>query len=111
MRISILISEILEKENGIMNKIASFTVNHLNLLTGVYVSRKDYLGEQVITTFDLRFTRPNEEPPMDNPGIHTIEHLVATFLRNDSERQYILDLWAAVQDFMLYLQAIYSLRI
>ena len=68
-----------------MNKIASFTVNHLNLLTGVYVSRKDYLGEQVITTFDLRFTRPNEEPPMDNPGIHTIEHLVATFLRNDSE--------------------------
>ena len=58
-----------------MNKIASFTVNHLNLLTGVYVSRKDYLGEQVITTFDLRFTRPNEEPPMDNPGIHTIEHL------------------------------------
>ena len=52
MRISILISEISEKENGIMNKIASFTVNHLNLLTGVYVSRKDYLGEQVITTFD-----------------------------------------------------------
>ena len=68
-----------------MNKIASFTVNHLNLLTGVYVSRKDYLGEQVITTFDLRFTRPNEEPPMDNPGIHTIEHLVATFLRNNEE--------------------------
>ena len=49
-----------------MNKIASFTVNHLDLLTGVYVSRKDYLGDQVLTTFDLRFTRPNEEPPMDN---------------------------------------------
>lgn len=65
-----------------MNKIASFTVNHLNLLPGIYVSRKDYLGEQVITTFDLRFTRPNEEAPMDNPGIHSIEHLVATFLRN-----------------------------
>ena len=56
-----------------MNKIASFTVNHLDLLTGVYVSRKDYLGDQVLTTFDLRFTRPNEEPPMDNPGIHSIE--------------------------------------
>ena len=65
-----------------MNKIASFTVNHLDLLTGIYVSRKDYIGEEVVTTFDLRFTRPNEEPPMDNPGIHTIEHLGATFLRN-----------------------------
>ena len=48
-----------------MNKIASFTVNHLNLLTGVYVSRRDYIGDEVITTFDLRFTRPNEEAPMD----------------------------------------------
>ena len=67
-----------------MNKIASFTVNHLDLLTGIYVSRKDYIGEEVVTTFDLRFTRPNEEPPMDNPGIHTIEHLGATFLRNHS---------------------------
>lgn len=65
-----------------MNKIASFTVNHLDLLTGIYVSRKDYLGEEVITTFDLRFTRPNEEPPMDTPGLHSIEHLGATFLRN-----------------------------
>jgi len=65
-----------------MNKIASFTVNHLNLLPGIYVSRKDNLGDQTITTFDLRFTRPNLEAPMDNPGIHSIEHLVATFLRN-----------------------------
>ena len=65
-----------------MNKIASFTVNHLDLLTGIYVSRKDYIGEEVVTTFDLRFTRPNEEPPMDNPGIHSIEHLGATYLRN-----------------------------
>ncbi len=65
-----------------MNKIASFTVNHIDLLTGVYVSRRDKIGDVVITTFDLRFTRPNLEPPMDNPGIHTIEHLVATFLRN-----------------------------
>lgn len=65
-----------------MNKIASFTVNHIDLLTGVYVSRRDKVGEEVITTFDLRFTRPNVEPPMDTPGIHTIEHLGATFLRN-----------------------------
>ena len=68
-----------------MNKIASFTVNHLNLLPGVYVSRRDYIGSEVVTTFDLRFTRPNLEPPMDNPGIHSIEHLVATFLRNHAE--------------------------
>ncbi len=68
-----------------MNKIASFTVNHLNLLTGVYVSRRDYIGDEVITTFDLRFTRPNEEAPMDTAGIHSIEHLGATFLRNDPE--------------------------
>lgn len=68
-----------------MNKIASFTVNHLDLLTGAYVSRKDYQGDVVLTTFDLRFTRPNEEPPMDTPGIHSIEHLVATFLRNHAE--------------------------
>lgn len=68
-----------------MNKIASFTVNHLDLLTGVYVSRKDYLKDQVLTTFDLRFTRPNVEPPMDTPGVHTIEHLWATFFRNHAE--------------------------
>ena len=68
-----------------MNKIASFTVNHLDLLAGVYVSRKDYQGDVVLTTFDLRFTRPNVEAPMDTAGIHTIEHLMATFLRNNKE--------------------------
>lgn len=68
-----------------MNKIASFTVNHLDLLTGIYVSRKDYLGQVTLTTFDLRFTRPNVEPVMDTAGIHTIEHLGATFLRNNDE--------------------------
>lgn len=68
-----------------MNKIASFTVNHLDLLTGIYVSRKDYLDSDTITTFDLRFTRPNVEPVMDTAGIHAIEHLGATFLRNDPE--------------------------
>lgn len=69
-----------------MEKIASFTVNHLDLLTGIYVSRKDFLEKDVtVTTFDLRFTRPNLEPVMDTSGLHAIEHLGATFLRNDSE--------------------------
>lgn len=68
-----------------MKKIASFTVNHLDLLTGIYVSRKDTIGDQVATTFDLRFTRPNVEPVMVTAGLHAIEHLGATFLRNDAE--------------------------
>lgn len=66
-----------------MEKIASFTVDHTTLLPGIYVSRKDPVGEEIITTFDIRFTRPNREPVLENPGIHTIEHLGATYLRND----------------------------
>lgn len=65
-----------------MEKIASFTVNHLDLLRGIYVSRKDRVGNSVVTTFDLRMTRPNKEPVMNTAEIHTIEHLGATFLRN-----------------------------
>lgn len=65
-----------------MEKIASFTVNHLVLLPGVYVSRKDHVGEHIVTTFDLRMTRPNLEPVMNTAEIHAIEHLGATFLRN-----------------------------
>lgn len=65
-----------------MKKIASFTVNHLSLLTGIYVSRKDNIGESIATTFDIRMTRPNFEPVMNTAEIHTIEHLGATFLRN-----------------------------
>ncbi|MDY2790582.1 MAG: S-ribosylhomocysteine lyase [Lachnospiraceae bacterium] len=65
-----------------MEKIASFTVNHLDLLRGIYVSRKDRVGNTVVTTFDLRMTRPNKEPVMNTAEIHTIEHLGATFLRN-----------------------------
>lgn len=68
-----------------MEKIASFTVNHLKLVPGVYVSRRDTVGEEVITTFDLRMTAPNKEPVMNTAEIHTIEHLGATFLRNDKE--------------------------
>lgn len=65
-----------------MKKIASFTVNHLSLKPGVYVSRKDHIGAKTITTFDLRMTSPNDEPVMNTAEIHTIEHLGATFLRN-----------------------------
>lgn len=65
-----------------MEKIESFKVNHLVLEPGVYVSRKDMVGEFVITTFDLRMTTPNKEPVMNTAELHTIEHLVATFLRN-----------------------------
>ena len=70
-----------------MKKIASFTVNHLDLYPGVYVSRKDIVGESVITTFDLRMTAPNREPVMNNAEMHTIEHLAATWLRNDESIQ------------------------
>ena len=65
-----------------MEKIASFTVNHLTLLPGVYVSRKDQVGAETITTFDIRMTRTNFEPVMNTAEVHTIEHLGATFLRN-----------------------------
>lgn len=65
-----------------MERIASFTINHLLLEPGVYVSRKDYAGKEVLTTFDLRFTTPNKEPVMSTAEVHTIEHLGATFLRN-----------------------------
>ncbi len=68
-----------------MKTIASFTVDHTKLLPGIYVSRKDYAGNEIITTFDLRMTRPNLEPVMNTGTIHTIEHLAATFLRNDAE--------------------------
>ena len=68
-----------------MEKIASFTIDHIKLLPGVYVSRKDTVGDNVITTFDLRMTKPNGEPVMNTAEIHTIEHLAATFLRNHKE--------------------------
>lgn len=65
-----------------MNKITSFTIDHLKLTPGVYVSRKDPVGDSVITTFDLRMTSPNDEPVMNTAEMHAIEHLAATFLRN-----------------------------
>lgn len=68
-----------------MKKITSFTINHLLLQPGVYVSRKDPVGGTVVTTFDLRLTSPNEEPVMNTAEMHTIEHLAATFLRNHKD--------------------------
>jgi hypothetical protein len=79
-------SEITKKRRRVkMEKIASFTIDHIRLQPGVYVSRKDQVGDQVITTFDLRMTSPNEEPVMNTAEMHTIEHLAATFLRNHKE--------------------------
>ena len=66
-----------------MEKITSFTIDHIRLQTGLYVSRVDYAGDQPITTFDIRMTRPNVEPVMDTAAIHAIEHLGATCLRNN----------------------------
>lgn len=68
-----------------MEKIASFTIDHIRLQPGVYVSRKDQVGDSVVTTFDLRMTSPNEEPVMNTAEVHTIEHLGATFLRNHKD--------------------------
>ena len=68
-----------------MEKITSFTVDHIRLVPGVYVSRRDMAGDTVITTFDIRMTSPNDEPVMNTAEVHTIEHLGATFLRNHGE--------------------------
>lgn len=68
-----------------MQKITSFTIDHIKLIPGVYVSRKDSVGSEVITTFDLRMTSPNDEPVMNTAEMHAIEHLAATFLRNHKE--------------------------
>lgn len=68
-----------------MKPIASFTIDHTRLLPGIYVSRKDSAGDSVITTFDIRITRPNYEPVLNTAEIHTMEHLGATFLRNHPE--------------------------
>ena len=68
-----------------MEKITSFTIDHLRLQTGLYVSRVDCAGQEKITTFDIRMTRPNLEPVMDTAAVHAIEHLGATYLRNDPQ--------------------------
>ncbi len=68
-----------------MEKIASFTIDHIRLLPGLYVSRKDSIGQEMVTTFDLRLTSPNDEPVMNTAEVHTIEHLAATYLRNEPQ--------------------------
>ena len=73
-----------------MDTIASFTVDHIHLEPGLYVSRLDRHGDASVTTFDLRVTRPNREPVMDMPAVHTIEHLGATFLRNSSLKDKVI---------------------
>ena len=68
-----------------MKKIPSFTINHEVLKRGIYVSRKDHIGDATVTTFDIRMKEPNREPALHPGAIHTIEHLAATYLRNDPE--------------------------
>ena len=68
-----------------MEKITSFTIDHIKLQPGLYVSRKDRVGSETVTTFDLRLTSPNDEPVMNTAEIHTMEHLAATYLRNEPE--------------------------
>ena len=66
-----------------MEKITSFTIDHIKLQPGLYVSRKDQVGAEMVTTFDLRLCKPNDEPVMNTAEVHTIEHLAATYLRNE----------------------------
>ena len=68
-----------------MEKITSFTIDHIKLQPGLYVSRKDKVGSETVTTFDLRFTKPNDEPVMNTAEMHTMEHLAATYLRNEPD--------------------------
>lgn len=68
-----------------MEKIPSFTIDHLRLLRGIYVSRKDKVGSEMVTTFDIRMKEPNREPALGQGALHTIEHLAATYLRNNPQ--------------------------
>lgn len=76
-----------------MKKIPSFTIDHNQLLPGIYVSRKDNVGNDVVTTFDIRMKAPNREPALHPGALHTIEHLAATYLRNNEEWQYRIVYW------------------
>lgn len=79
-----MLAQILHEKIG-MKKIPSFTIDHLKLLRGIYVSRKDEVGGEVVTTFDIRMKEPNNEPALGQGAIHTIEHLAATYLRNRAD--------------------------
>ncbi len=73
-----------------MDRITSFTIDHLHLYPGLYVSRKDQKENCMVTTFDLRMSAPNREPVIDVPALHTIEHLAATYLRNSKQKEDII---------------------
>lgn len=89
-----------------MKKIESFSVNHIGLLPGIYVSRKDVVADSIITTFDLRMKKPNIEPVLDNPSLHAIEHLWATFLRNhnvyDEKTIYFGPMWCRTGFYVIF---------
>lgn len=92
-----------------MEKITSFTIDHIKLTPGLYVSRKDLAGDTPVTTFDIRITNPNEEPVLNTAEVHTIEHLAATFLRNHAEygqKHSISDQWDAAPDSICFLSVI-----
>ena len=76
-----------------MNKIPSFTIDHDRLLRGIYVSRKDEVGGETVTTFDIRMKEPNREPALHPGALHTIEHLAATYLRNNDEWKERIVYW------------------
>ena len=76
-----------------MNKIPSFNINHIRLLRGIYVSRRDKVGTEEITTFDIRMKEPNREPSLHPGALHTIEHLAATYLRNNPEWKDSIVYW------------------
>ncbi len=66
-----------------MELIPSFSVDHRRIIPGVFTSRTDRVGDSVITTYDIRVTRPNKEPAIDAAAMHSLEHIIATYLRND----------------------------
>mgnify|MGYP000028339025 FL=1 len=76
-----------------MKKIPSFTIDHIRLLRGIYASRKDEVNGEVITTFDIRMKEPNREPALGQGALHTIEHLAATYLRNEPQWQDKIIYW------------------
>ncbi len=76
-----------------MDLIPSFAVDHTNLQPGIYVSRQDEVGGEIVTTYDIRMTAPNQEPALAPSAIHTLEHLVATFLRNNDEWKHNIIYW------------------
>ena len=89
-----------------MKQIESFAVNHIGLQKGVYVSRKDVVANEIITTFDLRLKIPNEEPVLDNPALHAMEHLWATFLRShdiyDEKTVYFGPMWCRTGFYVIF---------